>query len=213
MKITKIGHCCLLVEENNLKILTDPGVFTVEQNSITGIDIVLITHEHADHLHADSVKEIVKNNPGVKIVTNSSCGKILEEIGVSYEVLEGKDTKEFNGINLEAFDAKHEEIFEDFGIVQNTGYFIGERLFYPGDAYGKPGKDIDILALPVAGPWCKIADSIRYALEVKPKKAFPVHDAMLNSSGIAGQHAHADRELKARGIEFTSMKEGDVREF
>ncbi len=46
MNITKIGHCCLLIKEQGLTILTDPGTWTTDQNNLTGIDVVLITHEH-----------------------------------------------------------------------------------------------------------------------------------------------------------------------
>lgn len=55
MKITKLGHCCLVIEEAGQKILTDPGTFTTSQNDMTDINILLITHEHADHYHLDSV--------------------------------------------------------------------------------------------------------------------------------------------------------------
>ena len=63
MTITKIGHCCLLIEFNERKILTDPGTFSSAQNTLIGIDVVLITHEHADHIHVESLAEIIKNNP------------------------------------------------------------------------------------------------------------------------------------------------------
>ena len=38
---------------------------------------------------------------------------------------------------------------------------------------------METLALPVAGPWCKISEVIDYALKIKPKKCFPVHDGIL----------------------------------
>ncbi|MBI2052837.1 MAG: MBL fold metallo-hydrolase, partial [Candidatus Ryanbacteria bacterium] len=28
MKITKFGHCCLLIKENGVRILTDPGTYS-----------------------------------------------------------------------------------------------------------------------------------------------------------------------------------------
>ncbi|HZX00938.1 MAG TPA: MBL fold metallo-hydrolase, partial [Candidatus Paceibacterota bacterium] len=65
MKVTKFGHCCLLIEENGLRVLTDPGVYSEAQNEVTGINVVLITHEHQDHFHLDSMREIIKNNPEV----------------------------------------------------------------------------------------------------------------------------------------------------
>ena len=48
-----------------------------------------------------------------------------------------------------------------------TGYMIN-NLCYPGDAFTNPNMPIDILALPVAGPWMRIKDAINYALTLKP---------------------------------------------
>jgi L-ascorbate metabolism protein UlaG (beta-lactamase superfamily) len=213
MKITKFGQCCLLIEVVGKRILTDPGRFSVAQNELTELDIILITHEHADHLHSESLMAILKNNPNVAIVTNTSVGAILTELGVTYEVLEGVDTTVKLGILLEAFDGKHAEIFEAVGQVQNTGYFIAEKLFYPGDAYTEPNKPVPILALPVAGPWCKAADAIAYAIRVNPAKAFPVHDAVLNEAGLTLTHGIFKAQLATKGIVFVSMTAGDSEEF
>lgn len=213
MKIKKIGHCCLLIQTEKLTILTDPGAFSTDQNLITGIDVVLITHEHADHLHVDSLKEVLKNNPEAKVLTNSSVGKKLDEVSIAYSLLEGRDQTEIAGLVFEAFDCKHEEIFEEIGQVQNTGYFVDNKLFYPGDSFCNPEKPVDVLALPVAGPWCKIPDAIRYALEVKPKKAFPVHDGMLQTERIGGSHKVTEKVLMDNGIEFVIMNEGGEKEF
>jgi L-ascorbate metabolism protein UlaG (beta-lactamase superfamily) len=213
MKIKKFGHCCLLIQTNNLTILTDPGAFSNEQNTIQGIDVVLITHEHHDHLHIDSLKEVLKNNPNAQVLTNSEVAKKLDEAGISYTILEGSDLKNINNIEIQACDSKHEEIFEEVGQVKNTGYLIDNKLFYPGDSYGNPNKEIDILALPVAGPWCKISEAINYALKLKPKKAFPIHDGALQKERIGGAHKIPAQVLSQNGIEFMPMIDGDEREF
>lgn len=213
MKITKFGHCCLLIEEGNLRILTDPGNFTNEQNSLTNIHVVLITHEHADHFHTESVKEIVKNNPNIRIITNSAVGKKLDEIEIKHEVIEGRDSGMVGEISIEAFDGKHEEIFKDLGQVQNTGYFINNTLFYPGDSFHDPEREVDILALPVAGPWCKIGDAIRYCLKVKPKRAFPVHDAMIKLESVGSTYKWLEMLFPPEDIEFISLKSGDSHDF
>lgn len=140
MKIKKLGHCCLLIETKGLKILTDPGAFSTMQNEAMGIDVVLITHEHADHFHTESLQTVLKNNPKARVITNSGVGKKLDELGVAYSLIEGIQKTEINGISIEAFDGKHEEIFEMLGQVQNTGYFIDNELFYPGDAFSDPKK-------------------------------------------------------------------------
>ena len=211
MKITKIGHCCLVIEEGVVKILTDPGLFSTGQDDVSGVDAVLITHEHGDHLHVESLKKVVSNNPKIRVITNSSVGKILEKANLVHDVVQGSDTTEVNGVIIGAHDGKHEEIYGDFGIVQNTGYFIGERLFYPGDSYTNPGKPVDILTVPAAGPWCRVKDAIDYAKGVSPKHAFPVHDGVLSRPGSA--HSHIERELTAVGINFVSLLEGDSVEW
>jgi L-ascorbate metabolism protein UlaG (beta-lactamase superfamily) len=213
MIITKIGHCCLLVEVAGKRILTDPGKFTTSQNSLRDLDIILITHEHGDHLHTDSLVEIIRHNPTAVVITNSSVGEILKSLGIEYSVQEGESATEIAGVSIAAYDGRHEEIFKDDGIVQNTGYFIAETLFYPGDAYTKPGKPVPILALPVAGPWCKSKDAIGYAKAVNPKLTFPVHDGLLNQAGSATIHNIFARNLASLGIEFIPLKEGEVHDF
>ena len=213
MTITKYGQCCLLIEVSGKRILTDPGRFSTAQNDLENLDLILITHEHADHLHTESLEAILEKNPGVKIITNEGVGKILDEMGVEYDVLEGTSTGEYAGIALEAQDGPHAEIFEEFGQVQNTGYFIAEELFYPGDAYTEPGKEVPVLALPIAGPWCKAADALRYAIKVNPKKAFPVHDALLNEDGIVLTHGLFENVLSQNDIEFVRLENNETKDF
>jgi len=179
MKITKIGHCCLVIEENGVKILTDPGAFTKAQNDLTGIDVLMITHEHEDHFHVDSVAAILKNNPDILVVTNSAVGKLLDAKGIKYQVLEEGQEADIKGVHVSGHGTKHAEIWKEQGQVMNTGYMIANKLFMPGDALTNPGKPVDILALPTAGPWLNYPQVINYAKDVKPRVAFPVHDEIL----------------------------------
>lgn len=180
---------------------------------MTGIDVVLITHEHTDHLHIESLRAVLANNPRAQVITNSAVGKLLTEAGIAYTVLEGRDATDVRGVRIEAFDAKHEEIFGEMGQVQNTGYFIADTLFCPGDAFCEPGREVDILALPVAGPWCRVRDAVRYALAVRPKRAFPVHDGMLQPDRIGSAHAAPAKVLAEQGIEFVAMRDGEQKDF
>jgi L-ascorbate metabolism protein UlaG (beta-lactamase superfamily) len=183
MKITKFGHCCFLVEENGLRILTDPGSYSTAQNKVESIDIILITHDHQDHLHIDSLKAVLKNSPQARIITNRSVGKLLDKENLPYTVLEdGQKTSE-KGVLIEAFGKKHAIMHPTIPQIDNTGYLIGNKLFYPGDALTNPKKPIEILALPVAGPWLKLSEAIDYAKEIKPALCFPVHEGGLKSPG------------------------------
>ncbi len=130
MKIKKLGHCCLIIETNGKRVMTDPGSYTlVEQEAEKGIDVVLITHEHGDHLHVESLKKVIVNNPSAIVVTNKAVGRLLDEAGIVYQILGEKVAELVGGIELEAHDCKHEEIWEEFGQVENTAFFIDKRLF------------------------------------------------------------------------------------
>jgi len=211
MKIKKIGHCCLIIETKGVRIMTDPGVFSTAQDEEKNISIVLITHEHADHFHVESVKKMLANNPTARVVTNAAVGKLLDAEGIAYDVLEHGGNATLNNILLEGFGEHHAEIYREMGQVQNTGYFIDDTLFYPGDAFTSPEKPVDILALPVSAPWLKLSEVIEYALAVKPRRAFPVHDAILRSPTM--MQGMLVPLLQNEGIEFVPMGEGDEREF
>jgi L-ascorbate metabolism protein UlaG (beta-lactamase superfamily) len=213
MKITKFGHCCLLIEENGLRILTDPGTFTQAQDSLKNIDLVLITHEHVDHFHVKSVENIVKNNPRVKIFTNSSVGKFLDEAGIAFEIIEDGENAVVNNILIEGVGSEHAIIYRELSNVMNTGYIINNKLFYPGDAFTIPENSVDILALPVAGPWLKISEAIDYAKAVKPRVCFGVHDGMISKDMRGFSQMMLSRFLKPEDIEYIHISDGDVKEF
>jgi L-ascorbate metabolism protein UlaG (beta-lactamase superfamily) len=213
MKITKYGHCCLLVEEKGLRLITDPGNYSNYPNGkdeLENIDLVLITHEHADHIHIPALKEIVKKNPSVRIVTNKGVAKLLDVENIKYELIENNGSIVVKGILIEGLEGKHELIYKTLPSVQNTGFFINNKLFYPGDSFHNPNKKVDILALPVAGPWCRISDAIDYALLVKPRVAFPVHDGGLKIMGA--NHRIPSMVLPNNGIQFVVLEEGKETE-
>lgn len=160
-------------------------------------------------------------------------GKLLDAEKIAYQLLEHGGAEEFGlnrpreavgrtsdetssrgvlgGVHVEGHGEKHATIYQDFGQVQNTGYFFANRFFYPGDAFYNPHKPVEILALPVAGPWLKISDAIDYAKALKPKVAFPVHDGMLKFLGPT--RGVTERYLSAAGIEFRDAVEGTELSF
>lgn len=181
MQITKLGHCCLVLDVQGTKILTDPGSFTDAQNSLTGISILLITHEHGDHYHTESVAAIVKNNPDIEVVCNKAVAALLqkENMPVKVNVVGDGEAAEVKGILIEGFGTQHARIYGDIGNVENTGYMVANSFYFPGDNFEQPGRAVEVLALPVAGPWMKISEAIDFAKAVKAKKAFGVHDGMI----------------------------------
>jgi L-ascorbate metabolism protein UlaG (beta-lactamase superfamily) len=210
MKITKLGHCCLLIETKGKRILTDPGSYTIEAHSkLENIDYILFTHEHQDHYHIESLKVLLGKNPRVAVYSNDSVSELLDKEGIAHiEVKNGQEIS-LDGVALAGIGEKHAMMHRLVPISSNLGFFIDERLWYPGDAFTDPKRAVEILALPVSGPWMKLGEAIDYALSLKPKIAFPVHDG----TRFGSAHALPERLLPANGIKFVVMKEGSVAEF
>jgi L-ascorbate metabolism protein UlaG (beta-lactamase superfamily) len=199
------------VEESDARILLDPGSYSTAQNEVRDVDAILVTQEHGDHLDVNSIKTILKSNPRAKIFTNRGSGKVLEKDGIPFELLEDGQNATIKEVLVEACGREHATIYPTLPPVDNTGYFIAERFFYPGDALVNPGKKVEILALPVAGPWLKLSEAIDYAREIKPEICFPVHDGILKSPGMA--HRIPAQILEPLGIKFVILEESKERKF
>jgi L-ascorbate metabolism protein UlaG (beta-lactamase superfamily) len=210
MKITKLGHCCLLIETKGKRILTDPGSYTIEAHSkIENIDYILFTHEHQDHYHIESLRTILEKNPQAIIYSNNSVSELLNKEGIKHIQINHSDTILLGEISVTGIGEKHAQMHSTIPLSSNLGYFIDERLWYPGDAFTNPERSVEILALPVSGPWMKLSEAIDYALLLKPKKVFPVHDG----TRFGSAHVLPAKVLTPEGIEFIVMAEGDSKEF
>lgn len=206
----------MLIEENGLRILTDPGSFTIEKHSnIRDVDVVLFTHEHQDHYHLESLRVIIANNPKVKILCNQSVGTLLADASIPHQVVNDGATISEKNITIEGIGTIHAPIHASFPQMANTGYLIAERFWYPGDALIDPKRRIEILALPVAGPWLKISEAIDYALALKPTYTFSVHDSVLDATllatGVIGRWCGS--VLNGKGVSFLELEPDKEYEF
>ena len=161
MHIKKLSHCCLIIDVNQKRIVLDPGSYSIEEHDkVASADIVLITHEHQDHFHLESLKALVKRSKDIVVITNDSVGEILVKEGIEHKVMKHGNAIDVKGVHIEAYGEKHALIHSSIPQSSNVGFFIENRFFFPGDAFTDPQKPVDVLALPVAGPWLKISESI-----------------------------------------------------
>lgn len=209
MKVTKIGHSCLIIEEGHAKILIDAGDFTAdEQNNIHNLTHILITHQHADHCHPPTLKQILTRNAGVKIYTNREVGNLLIKEGIDYELLEAGHKKILAGVEVEGVGTDHHIIYKTLSPVMNTGYVLANKFFYPGDAFTNPQRPIKLLALPINAPWLTIAEALEYAQLVKPVACFPVHDGNIIRHDTL--YRLAENILTPVGIKFLPITKGMI---
>lgn len=214
MQITKYAHACLLIEEGDTRILIDPGNWNPTPDA-EELDVLLITHEHQDHLDIEQVKAIQERNPGIVIITHAAAGKLLEEAGIAFTPIEPGSEMNIKGVSIESFGTEHALLYTGMPVCRNTGFLIAEKLFVPGDAlHDVPSKPVEVLALPTGGPWMRLSEAIDYAKKVAPAVIFPIHDAMHTEdysrgfvTGIVGGR------LAEAGIAFRDMAAGAVEEF
>ncbi|MFD8151257.1 MBL fold metallo-hydrolase [Streptomyces sp. NPDC059720] len=180
MKLTKKTHACVRLEKDGRSLVLDPGGFT-EADAALGADAILVTHEHPDHFDEARLRAAMEAGPATEIWTLRSVAEKLTPAfpGRVHTVGHG-DTFTAAGFDVEVHGELHAVIHPDIPRITNVGYLVdGGKVFHPGDALTVPGRPVETLLLPVMAPWSKISEVIDYVREVRPQRAYDVHDALL----------------------------------
>ena len=219
MKITKYIHACLQIEKGSDTILFDPGLFSfaeglVKPSQFENIQAVIITHKHPDHVDADSLKEILKNNEAAVVLANADIVKTLAEKEIEAEVFESGE-RSIASFNFEAFDAPHEAILAD-ELPQNTAYLIDGKILHPGDSYSKnllAKKGTEVLCLPTMAPWTTELTTYDFAVEMSPQIIVPIHDGYARDFFLESRYQNFTKYFSRKNIKFEWMsKAGDYVE-
>ncbi|PSL55095.1 L-ascorbate metabolism protein UlaG (beta-lactamase superfamily) [Saccharothrix carnea] len=172
MLISHFGHSCLLVDTGAARLLFDPGVYSSGFEVLEGLDAILVTHEHRDHVDPGALAAVRAANPGARLIAPFD----LE----GAEIVNPGDALEFGGTAVTVVDAPHEVIHDRIELPVNVGYLVDHGAFYhPGDSLTVPGQRVDVLGLPTAAPWMKVSDAADFLAKVGPRKAVPIHEAIL----------------------------------
>ncbi|MFI2640740.1 MBL fold metallo-hydrolase [Streptomyces sp. NPDC018610] len=179
MKFTKKSHSCIVLEKDGRRLVVDPGMFS-EEDAAAGADAILVTHEHPDHFDEARLRAALEARPDAEVWTLKSVADQLAAAfpGRVHTVGHG-DTFTAAGFDVQVHGELHAVIHPDIPRITNVGYLIGGGVFHPGDALTVPDQPVDTLMLPVMAPWSKISEVIDYVREVKPRRAYDVHDALL----------------------------------
>lgn len=138
----------------------------VEPGELDMVEVVTSSHNHTDHLDADTLNPLRAANPGLKIVVpEANRAFAAARLGCAAEELVGMNEgwkKQVGPFTFEAAASAHEALDRtEEGLYPYLGYIVswdGFRLYHPGDCVmydgleeKLQGREIDLAFLPVNG--------------------------------------------------------------
>jgi L-ascorbate metabolism protein UlaG (beta-lactamase superfamily) len=180
--ITFIGHGTLMFSYNDMIIHVDPVSRYADYSTLPKADLILVTHDHGDHLDPATIDQLIKDN--TEIILTATCA---DRIGKG-TVMKNGEVKEVKGLRIEAVPAYniiHErengQPFHPKGI--GNGYvitFADKKIYIAGDTENVPEmkelKEIDIAFLPMNLPYTMTPEMVADAVKAfKPAILYPYH--------------------------------------
>jgi L-ascorbate metabolism protein UlaG (beta-lactamase superfamily) len=191
-----VGHATVLVELGGVRLLTDPvlrpRVAHLRRHGPTpapprGVDAVLISHLHSDHLHFGSLREL----PGLpRVIAPRGAGAWLGRLAVEADELAPGDSRDVCGVEVRAVSAEHSARRRPVGgpAAEPIGYVIGSApsVYFAGDTdvFDEMTRlaPLDVALLPVAGWGPRLGPghmnaerAAQAAALLRPRIAIPIH--------------------------------------
>jgi L-ascorbate metabolism protein UlaG (beta-lactamase superfamily) len=206
MRITKFGHACVRVEHAGVRLVLDPGAFTGRE-AVADADVVLITHEHADHYDADHLRATT-----CPIVTIDAVARVIAEgapdLSERVTVVEPGELLDL-GVPVRVVGEHHAVIHPDYPRFDNSGFVLtlgAERVYHPGDALTAPGEPVDVLLAPISAPWLKVSEAVDFVREVGAPRNLGIHDKVYSDLALGMVDTHMANLVG--GLSFVRVPDG-----
>jgi L-ascorbate metabolism protein UlaG (beta-lactamase superfamily) len=210
MRLTKYTHSCVRLDDGNRALVIDPGVFSESATALDGAQAVLITHEHADHLDGPALLGAARSNAALHIWAPAAVVPTLAELGDRVTAVGADESFEAAGFGIRTFGGLHALIHPLVGaLVANVGYLVNDAVYHPGDSFMIPRTPVETLLVPVHAPWSKIGEVLDFVAAIRARRAFQIHDALLNDRGSGLVDTHVGRISAMYGTTYTRLAAAD----
>lgn len=202
-----IGHASLMFKVNEFIIHIDPVRSSGSYANLPKADLILVTHDHYDHLDLQLINDLKKQ--GTIMLCNAKSAVRVKWA----EVMKAGDKKTFHDIVIEAvpaYNIKHMRApgqpFHPKGDGNGYVLTIGDKKFYiAGDTENIPEmknlKNVDIAFLPMNLPYTMNPEMVADAAKsFNPKILYPYHTTDTNTSTIAGLLKNTAIEVRIRNL-------------
>lgn len=191
LEITFIGHGSLMIRFDGKTIYIDPYSALADYSKLPKADLILITHEHFDHLDPVTIDKIRAKDTKV-VLTEKSAEKVFDGI-----VMRNGDVQTIIGIRIEAVPAYNiihrRENGQPFHPKNHgNGYILtlgDKRIYVAGDTENtteiKALRNVDIAFLPMNLPYTMTPEMVADAAQAfEPKVLYPYHYGDTDTSRI-----------------------------
>jgi len=206
VKITKYEHATLVLTIGDQQLVIDPGVFLTPPD-FANTTAVVITHSHADHWTDQNLALILEKSPDAVIYAPQDVADSATDAAIT--VVKAGDAATAGPFTLEFFGHEHATIHESVPVPENVGVLVNDEFYYGGDSYTGPGKPVGTLAAPIGAPWLKVGEAIDYVLEVKPSRAFYIHEMTLSAAGKGMASERLQWATEQGGGQYHPLEVGD----
>ena len=207
LEITFIGHGTLMFSIDGKVIHVDPVSNLADYTRLPKADLILVTHEHGDHLDLRAL-ELVRIDKTFMVISKSCADRVPDGI-----VMNNGDTKIIGGWKIEAVPAynivhmRREGVpFHPKGV--GNGYVItfgNKRVYVAGDTEKIPEMKklaaIDIAFLPMNLPYTMTPEMAADAAKsFNPALLYPYHFGETDTSRIVDLLKDSGIEVRIRNM-------------
>lgn len=209
MQLTKYTHACVRLDDGDRSLVIDPGVFSELDTALDGVQAILITHEHPDHIDVEKVRTALGRDSRLRLHAPSSVTRDLGEFGEQVDTVDTGAEFTSGGFPVRAFGGQHALIHASIPTIVNLGYLVDGSVYHPGDSFTVPNAAVSTLLLPSHAPWSKAAEVIDFAIAVRAPRVHQIHDSLLTAVGAGMVEGHIGRIAAPHGVEFTHLQPGE----
>ncbi|HKP62409.1 MAG TPA: MBL fold metallo-hydrolase [Polyangiales bacterium] len=249
LRATWIGHASVLLEIDGTRVLVDP-VFSARCSPLAfmgperffpppialaelpAIHVVVISHDHYDHLDMASVQALAAN--GAVFVVPLGIGAHLERWGVPVKQivdLDWYEQKQVGRLQLTATPARHysgRRVLDSDATLWASWVIAGDahRVFFSGDTgysaeFSRIGQrfgpfDLTLIKIGASDPtWEQIhmspEDAVRTHQDVRGRLLLPVHWGTFNLANHAWNEPaeRAAKAASAAGVSYALPRPGE----
>ena len=202
-----IGHGSLMFKVNGFVIYIDPVRSSGNYDFLPKADIILVTHEHGDHLDVELISKLKKQET-LLFCNENSLAKVSWAMA-----MKAGDRQEINDIIFEAIPAYNivnerspGNPFHPKGAGIGFIITVGKkRIYVAGDTENTPEmkalKDIDVAFLPMNLPYTMTPEMVADAAKAfQPKILYPYHFGETNTETLVNLLRDTDISVRIRNL-------------